>query len=429
MKLFDFLKYEEDLTLQKKTVVILRWIALIGQLFTIYIVHFFLDLNLPIILCSITIFCGGLTNIFIQFSFKKNQLSNIESTILLFYDVIQLAVLMYLTGGITNPFVIFLVVPAIVSSTLLNLTSTFFLSFITIIALLLLTFNYFPLPSQGSIHFHVPDYYLYSIPTALIIVLIFLNYFGFRFGHEARKRSQALNRLESVLAKEQELDSIGHQAAAAAHSLGTPLSTITVIAKELKKEVINNPKFKDDVEVILSEVKRCGNILKKLSKREIVDDVYISNIALEDLLFEIKNSFEESSKKNIELYLNKKNNKTPIKRSPELTYGIRNFVGNAVKFSKSKVSINLINEKDEIKIKIVDDGPGFPNDVFKVIGEPYITSKLKKFKTKAGLGLGTFIGKTLLERKKANIEFTNSDNGGATVEITWKPSDLVSKIN
>ena len=429
MKLFDFLKYEEDLTLQKKTVVILRWIALIGQLFTIYIVHFFLDLNLPIILCSITIFCGGLTNIFIQFSFKKNQLSNIESTILLFYDVIQLAVLIYLTGGVTNPFVIFLVVPAIVSSTLLNLTSTFFLSFITIIALLLLTFNYFPLPSQGSIHFHVPDYYLYSIPTALIIVLIFLNYFGFRFGHEARKRSEALNRLESVLAKEQELDSIGHQAAAAAHSLGTPLSTITVIAKELKKEVINNPKFKDDVEVILSEVKRCGNILKKLSKREIVDDVYISNIALEDLLFEIKNSFEESSKKNIELYLNKKNNKTPIKRSPELTYGIRNFVGNAVKFSKSKVSINLINEKDEIKIKIVDDGPGFPNDVFKVIGEPYIRSKLKKFKTKAGLGLGTFIGKTLLERKKANIEFTNSDNGGATVEITWKPSDLVSKIN
>ena len=429
MKIFDFLKYEEDLTLQKKTVVILRWIALIGQLLTIYIVHFFLNLNLPIILCSITIFCGGLTNIFIQFSFKKNQLSNIESTILLFYDVIQLAVLIYLTGGVTNPFVIFLVVPAIVSSTLLNLTSTFFLSFITIIALLLLTFNYFPLPSEGNIHFHVPDYYLYSIPTALIIVLVFLNYFGFRFGHEARKRSEALNRLESVLAKEQELDSIGHQAAAAAHSLGTPLSTITVVAKELKKEVSNNPKYADDINIIITEVKKCGNILKKLSKREIVDDVYVSNIALEDLLFEIKNSFEESSKKNIELYLNKKNKKTPIKRSPELTYGIRNFVGNAVKFSKNKVSINLINEKDEIKIKIADDGPGFPNDVFKIIGEPYISSRLKKFKTKAGLGLGTFIGKTLLERKKANIEFMNSENGGATVEITWKHSDLVSKVN
>ena len=424
MKIFDFLKYDEDLTLQKKTVVILRWIALIGQLFTIYIVHFFLDLNLPIILCSITIFCGGLTNIFIQFTFKKNQLSNIESTILLFYDVIQLAVLIYLTGGVTNPFLIFLVVPAIVSSTLLNLTSTFFLSFITIIALLLLTFNYFPLPSQGNIHFHVPDYYLYSIPTALIIVLVFLNYFGFRFGHEARKRGEALNKLETVLAKEQELDSIGHQAAAAAHSLGTPLSTITVIAKELKKDIKNNPKYSEDINMILSEAQRCGEILKKLSRREIVDDIYVSNIALEDLLFEIKSSFEEISEKSIELYFDKKNKKTPIKRSPELTYGIRNFVGNAVKFSKKNVFINLINNKDEIKIKITDDGPGFPNDVFQIIGEPYIASKLKKFKNKSGLGLGTFIGKTLLERKKAIIEFSNLEKGGASVEISWKLSDL-----
>ncbi len=426
MKLFDFLKYDEDLTLQKKTVVILRWIALVGQLITIYVVHFLLELNLPIILCSITIFCGGLTNIFIQFTFKKNQLSNIESTILLFYDVIQLAVLIYLTGGVTNPFVIFLVVPAIVSSTLLNLTSTFFLSFITIVALVLLTFNYFPLPSEGNIHFHVPDYYLYSIPTSLIIVLIFLNYFGFRFGHEARKRSEALNKLESVLAKEQELDSIGHQAAAAAHSLGTPLSTITVIAKELKKETKDNPKYTEDVDTILSEVKRCGDILKKLSRREIVDDIYVSNIALEDLLFEIKNSFEEVSEKKIELYFDMKNKKTPIKRSPELTYGIRNFVGNAVKFSKKNVFINLINNKDEIKIRITDDGPGFPNDVFKIIGEPYIASKVKKFKNKSGLGLGTFIGKTLLERKKAIIEFSNLEKGGALVEISWKYSNIVS---
>ncbi len=426
MKLSNFLKYEEDLTLQKKTVVILRWIALIGQLITIYVVHFLLNLNLPIILCSITIFCGGLTNIFIQFTFKKNQLSNIESTILLFYDVIQLSVLIYLTGGVTNPFVIFLVVPAIVSSTLLNLTSTFFLSFITIITLVLLTFNYFPLPSVGNIHFHVPDYYLYSIPTSLIIVLIFLNYFGFRFGHEARKRSEALNRLESVLAKEQELDSIGHQAAAAAHSLGTPLSTITVIAKELKKEIKNNPKYSEDIDTILSEVKRCGDILKKLSRREIVDDIYVSNIALEDLLFEIKTSFEENSEKKVELYFDKKNKKTPIKRSPELTYGIRNFVGNAVKFSKNNVYINLINNKDEIKIKITDDGPGFPNDVFQIIGEPYIASKTKKFRNKSGLGLGTFIGKTLLERKKAIIEFSNLDNGGASVDISWKYDDLVS---
>ena len=130
-------------------------------------------------------------------------------------------------------------------------------------------------------------------------------------------------------------------------------------------------------------------------------------------------------KKKIELYFDKKNERTPIKRSPELTYGIRNFVGNAVKFSKKNVFINLINNEDEIKIKITDDGPGFPNDVFQIIGEPYIASKTKKFKNKSGLGLGTFIGKTLLERKKAIIEFSNLEKGGASVEISWKHSDLI----
>ena len=425
MKLSDLLKFEEDLRLEKKTVVILRWIALIGQLLTIYFVHFFVGFNLPLIFCSLTIFCGGLTNIFIQFNFKKNQLSNIESTILLFYDVIQLAVLIYLTGGVTNPFIIFLIVPALISSTLLNLASTLFLSIITIMSLVLLTFNYYPLPSEGDIHFHVPDYYIYSIPSALVIALIFLNYFGFRFGYEARRRGNALNKLELVLAKEQELESIGHQAAAAAHSLGTPLSTITVIAKELKKEIVDNKEFKDDVDTILEQAKKCGNILKKISQNQIIDDEYVKNITLQDLLFEITKSFESITEKNLSLNLENAKKRISIKRSPELTYGIRNFVGNAVKFSKKNVNINLVGNSETTTLQISDDGPGFPDDIYKIIGEPYISTKSKKLKSKAGLGLGTFIGKTLLERKKANIEFLKSNDGGALVEISWNNKDFV----
>ena len=425
MKITDLLKFEEDLKLEKKTVVILRWMALIGQLATIYIVHFFLNLNLPLFYCTLTIFFGGLTNIFIQFNFKNNQLKNIESTILLFYDVIQLSVLIYLTGGVTNPFIIFLIVPAIVSSTLLNLTSTIFLSFITIISLILLTFNFFPLPHEtGNLHFHVPDYYIYSIPISLVVVLVFLNYFGFRFGFEARRRGYALNKLESVLAKEQELDSIGHQAAAAAHSLGTPLSTITVIAKELKKELIKNPRYSEDINTLLDQVKRCGEILKKLSQRKIVDDEYVSNISMQDLLFEIHKSFDETSDKKILLNINKSSKKIPIRRSAEVTYGIRNFVGNAVKFSKSKVLINLETNKNDFSVLISDDGPGFPQDIYNLIGEPYIASKSNKLKSKSGLGLGTFIGKTLLERKKAKINFSNNEKEGALVEIVWKYSDI-----
>ena len=425
MKITDLLKFEEDLKLEKKTVVILRWMALTGQLATIYIVHFFLNLNLPLFYCTLTIFFGGLTNIFIQFNFRNNQLKNIESTILLFYDVIQLSVLIYLTGGVTNPFIIFLIVPAIVSSTLLNLTSTIFLSFITIISLILLTFNFFPLPHEtGNLHFHVPDYYIYSIPISLVVVLVFLNYFGFRFGFEARRRGYALNKLESVLAKEQELDSIGHQAAAAAHSLGTPLSTITVIAKELKKELIKNPKYSEDINTLLDQVKRCGEILKKLSQRKIVDDEYVSNISMQDLLFEIYKSFDETSNKKIVLNINKSSRKIPIRRSAEVTYGIRNFVGNAVKFSKSKVTINLETNRDDFSVVISDDGPGFPQDIYNLIGEPYIASKSNKLKSKSGLGLGTFIGKTLLERKKAKINFSNNEKEGALVEIVWKYSDI-----
>ena len=427
MKLSDLLKFEEDLRLEKKTVVILRWIALIGQLLTIYFVHFYVGFDLPLIFCSLTIFCGGLTNIFIQFNFRKNQLSNIESTILLFYDVIQLAVLIYLTGGVTNPFIIFLIVPALISSTLLNLASTLFLSIITIMSLTLLTFNYFPLPSEGNIHFHVPDYYIYSIPSALVIALIFLNYFGFRFGYEARRRGNALNKLELVLAKEQELESIGHQAAAAAHSLGTPLSTITVIAKELKKEISHNKEFKDDVDTILEQAKKCGDILKKISQNQIVDDEYVKNITLQDLLFEITKSFESITEKNLNLNLENAKKRISIKRSAELTYGIRNFVGNAVKFSKKNIYINLVSNNQNTILQISDDGPGFPDDIYKIIGEPYISTKSKKLKSKAGLGLGTFIGKTLLERKKASIEFQQSNEGGALIEITWKNIDLISR--
>ena len=427
MKLSELLKYDEDLKLEKSTVVILRWIALIGQLITIYVVHFVINFDLPIILCSITIFFGGLTNIFIQFNFKKNQLSNTESTILLFYDVIQLSVLIFLTGGVTNPFIIFLIVPAIISSTLLNLSSTIFLSIITILSMILLTFNHLDLPSSGDLHFHVPDYYVYSIPTALIVVLIFLNYFGFRFGYDARKRGNALSKLEIVLAKEQELESIGHQAAAAAHSLGTPLSTITVIAKELKKDSGINSEFNKDLDILIQQSKKCGDILKKISQNKIIDDEYVLNISLQDLLFEISKSFEEISKKKIKLNFSEDSQKIPIKRSPEITYGIRNFVGNAVKFANKKIEIDLLNDNINTTIRISDDGPGFPGDIANIIGEPYIASKSKKLKSKAGLGLGTFIGKTLLERKKAIIEFSQSSLGGALVEISWKNSDLMSK--
>jgi len=284
-----------------------------------------------------------------------------------------------------------------------------------------------PLPSEGNLHFHVPEYYLYGIPIAMIIGLIFLCYFGARFGFTNRKRTEALNKLELVLAKEHELKTIGVQAAAAAHSLSTPLSTIKLVSKELEKEIGKDKKYSKDIKLLYNQSLRCGEILKKLSMSPIKRDEFFENVKLKDLLIEIINSFKEISNKKFSIE-EKNNNLDPvIKRKAEITYGLRNFIGNASKFSESMVEINIESNKQITKIKVCDDGPGFPEDVKNFLGEPYIHSKDKKIDSKSGLGLGTFIGKTLLERMKANVYFGKCvDTKGAMVTIEWETKNLPS---
>ena len=427
MKFSEVFSSKDNIQLDKKTLVILRWIAIVGQFLTIEVVYFFLEFEFPFFYCLAIILFSVLTNIFLHIKVKENQLSNFTSSNFLLYDLIQLAILLYFTGGITNPFTILLIIPAIVSSTFLNLKSTLNLSFVTVIILLILTLYHFPLPHAGDLHFHVPNYYLYAIPTAVIIGLVFLTYFGARFGREQGKRIEALNKLELILAKEHELESIGVQAAAAAHSLGTPLSTITVVAKELEKEIGRNSKFSKDINLLLTQTKRCGEILKKLSQDTLEKDNFFNDMKLNELLNEIVRSFKEISKKKL-FIIEKKNEINPrIKRTLEITYGLRNFIGNAVKYSKSFVEITLESNNKITKVKICDDGPGFPPDVKDILGEPYIRSKNDEINSKSGLGLGTFIGKTLLERKNATVAFDRcTKTNGAMVTIQWWTSSLSS---
>ena len=427
MKFSEFFTSKDNIQLDKKILVILRWIAIVGQFFTISIVYFFLNFELTFFYCSVIILIGTLTNIYLQFKVRENQLNNFSSTIYLLYDLVQLAALLYLTGGITNPFTILLIVPTIVSSTFLTLRSTLKLSFITIMVLVVLTIYHLPLPHSGDLHFHVPNYYLYAIPTAVTIGLIFITYFGARFGIESRKRTEALNRLELILAKEHELESIGVQAAAAAHSLGTPLSTITVVVKELEKEIGNNPKYSKDINLLLTQTKRCGDILKKLSQDALAKDNFLDDIKLDELLNEIARSFREISNKQLSVIVKKNEINPRIERTLEITYGLRNFIGNAVKYSKSLVEISLESNNKITEVKVCDDGPGFPSDVKDILGEPYIRSKDNKISSKSGLGLGTFIGKTLLERMKANVTFDKCPKtNGAMVTIQWQTNSLLS---
>jgi len=418
---------KENLNLDKNTLTILRYIAIFGQFFAINIVYFYLGLPFPIKLSYIIISIGLLTNIYLQFGIKINQLKDYYASIFLVYDLIQLSFLLYLTGGIFNPFCILLIIPAIVSSTFLSMGTTVILGLITSTLLLFISFFHLPLPGEDMNLLHFPDFYKTGIVISIFIGLIFLSYFGIRFAGETKKRSEALNKLQEVISKEYELESLGGQAAAAAHSLGTPLATISVVAKELKKEIGNVKEVSKDIDLLISQTKRCSEILKQISKKQIEEDVFLSHIKFEDLLDEIIDSFKETSSKKIILNVDNDKNKIAIQRTPEIIYGLRNFIGNAVKFSKSKVKINLRSNQDLIEIKIYDDGPGIPEDIINKIGEPYIKTKSKVLSSNSGLGLGTFLGKTLLERQKAKLLFRrNSNLGGALVIINWSPKNLTN---
>ena len=425
MNFSTLFRTKENLNLDKSTLTILRYIAIFGQFIAINIVFFYLNLKFPLKESYAIILIGLITNLFLQFKIKVNQLKDTYASLFLLYDLLQLSALLYLTGGILNPFSILLIIPTIVSSTFLSMGTTIILGIITSFLLFLLSSNHLPLPGIEFNIFEVPNFYKQGILIAILIGLIFLSYFGIRFAGETKKRSEALNKLQEVISKEYELESLGGQAAAAAHSLGTPLATISVVAKELKKEIGNNKEFSKDIDLLISQSKRCSEILKKISKKQMREDIFLSSIKFEDLLDEIIISFKETSSKKIDLLVENDKNKIAIQRTPEIIYGLRNFIGNAIKFSKSRVNINLRSDKKIVEIKINDDGPGIPEDIIGKIGEPYIRSKSKELSSNSGLGLGTFLGKTLLEKQGAKLLFRrNSELGGALVVLTWSPNNF-----
>ena len=423
MKFFETSKY---FSLKKSTYISLRWIAIIGQLLSIYIVYFFLDFDFNFILSNLIVTLGAISNLYLIFIYKKTQLSERSALIFLIIDIFQLAGLIYLTGGIVNPFIIFLIIPSVFASSNLGFKTNLLLVITTSLIIIFLTFYSEDLPAPLNDHFHVDDYYYYSIPIALIIALIFLNYFAIIFGSESRLRKEALNKMEEVMAQEHEMLSLGGQAAAAAHSLGTPLSTIKIITQELLKQLKNNKEVIQDIELLESQVERCNQILKRLSLNPNQEDDFIDeDLSMKEYLKEIIFSFQETSSKDFILNLDQDSNSKKITKSIEIVYGLRNFIGNANKFSKSKIFISLKSDNESTEIIVEDDGPGYPNDIISKIGEPYLRSFRKIEKSKIGLGLGLFIGKTLLEKNFASLEFRNSKTrGGAEVLIKWKNKDL-----
>ena len=320
-----------------------------------------------------------------------------------------------------------MLIPTVFASSNLGLRTNILLVLITIFVIIFLTFYSEDLPRPLSNHFHVYSYYYYSIPTALIVALVFLNYFAIIFGAESRLRKEALNKMEEIMAKEHEMLSLGGQAAAAAHSLGTPLSTIKIITHELKNQLKDKKDIIQDIELLSSQVERCNQILKRLSLNPNEEDDFIDeDLSIRDYLKEIILSFKETSDKEFILNFEQDLNSIKIPKTIEIIYGLRNFIGNANKFSSKKIYINLTTNNEFTEIIIEDDGNGFSSNILSKIGEPYLKNSKQAFKEKSGLGLGIFIGKTLLEKKFAKIICRNSQKrSGAEVIIKWNNKDLI----
>ncbi len=413
-------------SLNKNTYVNLRWIGIIGQFITINTVSFILKFEFNFILANIIVFFGTLSNLALIYFYKKTQLSEINSFYFLVLDIFQLSFLLYLTGGTINPFSIFLLIPSIFASTSLNLKTNILLIIITIFSIIIITFFHEELPSPLNTYYF-NKYYYYSVPIALVVALIFLNFFAIAFGKESRVRKEALDKIQEVISKEHELVSLGGQAAAAAHSLGTPLSTIKIISQELFNQFKDNKDIGKDVELLVGQVDRCNEILKRLSLNPVIEDEFIDHdISLKNYVKEIVSSFQDISNKNFNIDTEQNSNSLDIRKSIEIVYGIRNFIGNANKFANNNIYITLKSDSENSEITIEDDGPGFSKNILNKIGEPYIKSYRQIDKTKSGLGLGIFIGKTLLEKNHAKLLFRNSETrGGAEIKIEWTNKSLL----
>ncbi len=423
----EFLNNSKNYSLNRKTYINLRWIAIIGQFIAINISGFVLNYDFSFIKANLVVLIGAISNIYLISFYIKNLLSNRTAFIFLIIDILQLTFLLYLTGGILNPFIIFLIIPSVFASLSLEKKTNFVLIFITLISIIILTFFHEETSLPFPLKAFVDQNFYYAIPISLIIALIFLNFFAIIFANESRLRKDALDKIQQLIAKEHELVSLGGQAAAAAHSLATPLSTIKVITQELSKLLKGNKDIEKDMILLGEQVERCNQILKKLTINPEIDDEFIDyDLTLSNYIKEIIKSFESISKKKFFFQDNQNTNPIKFKRSVEIIYGLRNFIGNANKFAKEKIFITINSDSETTEVIIEDDGSGFPKDILDKIGEPYIRSKEKNYKNKSGLGLGIFIGGTLLERNYAKVTCRNSiTRNGAEVIIKWNNQNLI----
>ena len=397
----------------------IRWIAIVGQLTTLFTIFFVFNFTIPLTECLIVVALSILVNFYSYFIQRGNPtLTDKKTFLFLLFDISQLVGLLFLTGGVFNPFIVLILAPIIISASYLSALWTILLSLYSILLILIINFNYVPLNWEQN--FITPTIYNIGIIIALIITIIFIAIYAYLFASSARKISRALTATELKLSNQKKTTEVAYLSAAAVHELSTPLNTIFLVLNDLLKEkiLITNSVLIKDIELLKSQAERCKEILFRLSKNpQNLKDNFFEKIRIIDL---IKLNFEKFND-NKKLILNNEsfNKESKILFKDEVNYALGNIIQNAILYSKIEIKIFLKVNKSVFTIKIEDDGDGFSRDVLDKLGEPYIS------KNKKGMGLGIFIAKNLIENMKGNIIFYNSNNNGAVVEINFDKTILI----
>lgn len=406
-----------------RALVLIRWAAVAGQLFTAAVVHWGLGFTLPLLAVGGAIALSALLNLAVSLGRPASvRIDDREATIFLAFDVVQLAVLLYLTGGLTNPFSLLLLAPVAIGATILSLASNIALSLLTIVSIALLGLLHQPLPWLGALP-DLPEIYQAGVWVGLTLTTLLITLYGWRLAEEARQMSDALGAAQAALAQEQRMSALGALAAAAAHELGSPLSTITVVAKEMLREVEADDPLREDVELLASESDRCRSILARLSVDPAgdVSDAY----TLVPLPALIEAAAQHYSRDDIAITFGSGPvgegvpRTAPIQiRSPEFMQGIGNIVQNAVSFARREIHITTRWTTEWSEAEVSDDGPGFSEALLDELGTPFISTRQG---VEGHMGLGVFIAKTLLERTGASVSFGNRSGGqgGAAVVVRW----------
>ena len=412
---------EEEINLRLRTLTLIRWIAVFGQLGAIIISFYYLNFIFNVYQAFFLILCSAVLNIIIMIRYPLTKILNFNETFyFLFYDLVQLVLLLSLTGGLTNPFCVLILAPIVIAATYLDLKRTILIVAISTILVTALVFLYFPFEST-QLGINKSDFSIFgvfSIWLALVVTLIFISAYCFRAADESRKNTRALRETQTALSNEEKISALMSLTAAAVHELGTPLSTISVIAKELMNNTKNDDLKYDDLVIINSQIKRCSNILKRLRTDSFSENSneFINRFDFKRMINEIIDSYQNEK---IEFIIEAEKyfyqNNVTILRSPEIIQSISNIVDNANKHAKKRVLVNLKDKIDNILIEIIDDGEGFSQDIFPFLGEPYIRKSAKN--KHKGLGLGLFISKNLLGKNFGDIKFLNLKDQGGCVQI------------